>query len=59
MTEMSEILRILRELEREAQDLDTERELKQARRAWREFVEPKFRNLIDARIVNDNSIQSG
>lgn len=60
MTSMSEILRIIQELEKEANELDTERELKRARRIWREFVEPKFRNLIDARIVNDrDSTQSG
>lgn len=51
----AEILRILQELERETRALNESEQIARARRAWREFVQAQYRNLIDAKSINDDN----
>lgn len=53
MRESLELARIISELEREADRLENdaeirEREIERARRVWRKLVDARFRELLDA-----------
>lgn len=54
----SEILRLLQSLELESRELDESEQLQRARGVWREFVEARFRNLIDADTIDDDDRDS-